>query len=1062
MIRRREPHVPSASPRFAPIAGFLLTLSVLMAAASPVRAQYFGQNKVQYETRNWSVATTEHFQVHFHEGEREAALDVCRMAERAYSRLSEILKHEVEEPIPLILYASHAEFQQTNVSEGLIDEGTGGFTEYYKGRVTLPLTGSYRDLDHVLTHELVHAFQVDILFGGKRGVSNPFQYAPPLWFMEGMAEYLSLLEVDPQTAMWLRDGALEGYLTPLSVLERVGDIRVYRYGQSVLSYLGKTFGDQAIGDVLKKTAATRSLPKAFEETIGLTLEKFSENWIDDVRKTYLPEIRDHEKPSEFAFPLTHAEKELSSFYLGPALSPDGDRMTYFSNPSLYNDLFLASAVNGEVEKRLVKGERKADFESLRFYTSSTDWSPDGTRIVFVALVNGRDAIYVQNVDSGRIERKIRVRLDGVTGPSFSPDGQWIVFSGLKGGRSNLYRVRTDGSDFEALTEGRYLVQEPRFAPDGNRIVFVTDRGPETDFDNLLFSLPRFAIFDLRTREVTLPPGQTGRNVSAQFFPDGRHLLFASDRSGIPNLFIRDLETNEDRRVTDVLSGVMGLIPNGSAVSLSRNGKRAVFSAYRAGTWNLFALKDPLSLWDKSEPWVEPSAEVAPAIEGGASPRDSDASAADSTAIVLAIPPSRTGDSGRVTAPPPADTDSPSEARLDSLWSSVEDLSVVAGEPRVDAAADSTEPEPIRAAEIFAEKRALPDDSTIEVDRYRPRFSADYVAANGFFQSSVGLAAQSVLRFSDLLGDQVILVGVDVYGSLKDSNLLFEYVNLKRRTTWGLSVFQFNNDYFIFSTDTEDEFVSRTNRGLNLTLQRPWNRFRRLEWSMEALAVTEETLRERVAGSGYYYPSGDETTYFYVLPGVAVVHDNTLYGITGPISGGRSRLSAEMAAGDLSFRTYVGDLRRYYNIRHSYAVALRGVGALSEGHDPQFFRVGGPYTLRGYEFGEFRGSRLLLANAEFRFPLIDELRLGWPLPLALAGVRGALFFDAGTALEPGDSFQPFASHRGLFKTEDLKASYGVSASLNLGFTVLKWDLAWRTNLARTASKPRGFLSFGLEY
>ena len=1099
---------------FRPCPRKLFLLLCLLLLPVLAQAQYFGQNKVQYKHREWSVAHTEHFLVHFHEGEREAALDVCRMAERAYDRLSTILRHEVASPIPIILYASQAEFQQTNVTDGLIGEGTGGFTEFQKGRVTLPLTGSYRDLDHVLTHELVHAFQVDILFGGKKSMGSPFQSAPPLWFMEGMAEYLSLVEVDPLTAMWLRDGALEGYLTPLPILSLVGDIRVYRYGQSVMAYMGRTFGDQALGDVLKKVAHTRNISRAFEETLGITLEKFSENWVDDVRREYLPTIRDHVQPEEFAYRLTHADRDLASVNLGPALSSEGDRMVYFSNPSMYNDIYLASAVDGRIEKRLVKGERKADFESLRFYTSSLDWAPDGESICFVSLYGGRDAIYVQRVRDGKIVKRIRPPTDGVLNPSFSPDGQWIAFAGLEGGRSQLFRVHPDGSGLERLTQGRFLVSSPRYSPDGKTIVFVSDRGTGLDFDNLIFGLPQFCFLDVATREITVPPGQDGRCVDPHYFPDGKHLLFVSDRTGIANLWIRDLETNEDRRVSDVLTGVSGIIPTGTSVSLSRNGRRMVFSAFSAGTWDLFAVKDPLLLWETGRPWSELKDELAAEAIGAAKALRASSSArplateflrrlaaehapGDSTpeSEVVAEVLAPSDSSTRVADPPASAADVPladlareprggargdsllprppegEAARFDSLWSTVQSLDRV-GRDSIgtslrsradgDSALASGEPDPLFAARVFGEKRALPKDEEIDVQPYRPRFSADYISANGFFASNLGLAAQSVLRFSDLLGDRVILVGADVYGSLKDSNLLFEYLNLKHRTSWGVSAFQFRNDSYIFTTDTEDEFLSRIYRGLNFTVQRPWSRFSRFEASIEAQSVTEDRLRERVDGTGYYYPVGDTGTYYYAEPGLALVHDNTLYGITGPISGGRQRASVDVGIGDLYFRTYVADFRRYFNVRHRYALAYRIVGARSDGRDPQQFQLGGPYTLRGYDFGEFQGSNLVLQNLEFRFPLIEQLQLGWPLPLSLAGVRGALFFDTGAAWDEDEAFQPFAAHSGLFKTNDLFASYGLSASMNLGFTVLKWDLSWRTDLARTFGKARGFLSFGLDY
>jgi hypothetical protein len=129
------------------------------------------------------------------------------MSERWYERYARIFQHEFKERKPLILYADHADFEQTNVLEQQIDEATGGVTESLKNRVILPLTDTYQETDHVLGHELVHAFQYDI--AGSRGAQGGGAMARlPLWLVEGMAEYLSLGRESPLTAMWLRDAVL--------------------------------------------------------------------------------------------------------------------------------------------------------------------------------------------------------------------------------------------------------------------------------------------------------------------------------------------------------------------------------------------------------------------------------------------------------------------------------------------------------------------------------------------------------------------------------------------------------------------------------------------------------------------------------------------------------------------------------------------------------------------------------------------------------------------------------------------------------------------------------------
>jgi len=155
-------------------------------------AQYFGRNKVMYAKFDFKIIQTQHFDVHYYDREEEASLDVARMAERSYAKLARMLSHEFTERKPIVLYASHSEFQQTNLSGGDVDEGTGGFTDYLMHRNVMPLTGAYEDIEHVLTHEMVHQFQFDIWSRGRgpAGVQGIAQVNAPLWWGEGMAEYL--------------------------------------------------------------------------------------------------------------------------------------------------------------------------------------------------------------------------------------------------------------------------------------------------------------------------------------------------------------------------------------------------------------------------------------------------------------------------------------------------------------------------------------------------------------------------------------------------------------------------------------------------------------------------------------------------------------------------------------------------------------------------------------------------------------------------------------------------------------------------------------------------------
>jgi outer membrane protein assembly factor BamA len=189
----------------------------------------------------------------------------------------------------------------------------------------------------------------------------------------------------------------------------------------------------------------------------------------------------------------------------------------------------------------------------------------------------------------------------------------------------------------------------------------------------------------------------------------------------------------------------------------------------------------------------------------------------------------------------------------------------------------------------------------------------------------------------------------------------------------------------------------------------------------------------------------------VSPGLAYVIDTALFGATGPILGKRMRFSVEAGIGEVNYQTVEADIRRYWNIARRYTFATRGYVGLSFGEAPQTFYMGGAQTLRGHDYGSLVGSRAALASAEFRFPFLEYMALGWPLPLQLYNVRGALFVDAasawdGSLLRTSRAFGERLTNRGP------QVSYGVGSRVNLGNFVLKFDWAWMydPDVRRTAS------------
>lgn len=442
-----------------------------------------------------------------------------------------------------------------------------------------------------------------------------------------------------------------------------------------------------------------------------------------------------------------------------------------------------------------------------------------------------------------------------------------------------------------------------------------------------------------------------------------------------------------------------------------------------------------------------------AADGGESPPALPAGSvaqADTTAALLAAPP------GAVAW---ADSLGSLPLELGQPRGVAADSAAAAGSASLRAPQETEQ----RLTDVFAHHAELPDTTAFKIDRYRVSFSADYAAANGAFASNVGVAAQTYIQFSDVLGNHNLIVGADVYGTLSDSQLLLEYANLANRINYSAAVYQYRDDFFLSTAKADDEFHSQIYRGGDIAFSRPFSRFRRIDFTLEGLQVSETVYRQAYYGpQDYVYRQAEQSNLYFARPGAALVSDNTVYGITGPISGGRSYLGFDLAMGDLQNTRWILDRRTYWNVRQRYAFAMRLVGATSNGRDSYIFRIGGPFTIRGYEYGELSGRNVALMNLEFRFPMIEALQLGWPLPLGMRGIRGALFFDAASAWRDTDRFQAFRHADGGFRLQDIRASYGLNASWNVGFAILRWDLAWPTDLYHNLGKPRGVFTLGSSF
>src|SRR3989454_1767945 len=199
----------------------VLTCVISLAIACPTflsaKSGYFGQNKIQYRRFDWRVLRGEHVDLYYYPEEEELGRVALAYAEESYDTLERRCNHAVTRRIPLIVYASHNDFEQTNILPFLPPEGLLGVTEVLLRRVALPFRGSYAEFRHTIRHELVHVFQLSLASQTFGRYPRFRQAGMPLWWTEGLAEFFSAGGVR-RDGIVLRGQAIAGRLPPMPVL----------------------------------------------------------------------------------------------------------------------------------------------------------------------------------------------------------------------------------------------------------------------------------------------------------------------------------------------------------------------------------------------------------------------------------------------------------------------------------------------------------------------------------------------------------------------------------------------------------------------------------------------------------------------------------------------------------------------------------------------------------------------------------------------------------------------------------------------------------------------------
>lgn len=1012
--------------------------------------EQFGKNKVQYKHFKWSYIQSSHFDIYFYEGGEYIAQFTASAAESAYLKIKESFKYSINHRIPIMVYNSHNDFQQTNVISEYMEEGVGGVTELFKNRVVVPFEGNYKQFRHVIHHELVHAVINEMFYGGsiQNLINSGSKLQLPGWFNEGLAEF-EALRWDANSDMFMRDATINTYIPPIDYL---GGYFAYRGGQSVWHYITQKYGDQKISEILHRIKGLGGVDQGFKSTLGLSIKELDERWQKEQKIYYWPDIAKREEPKDFATQLTKHTK-LGNFYnTSPSISPQGNKIAFISDMEGYLDVYLMDLLTEKI-KKIVDAQRTSNFEELHLLTPGICWSPDGKKIAFSVKSGSRDAIFIVDIESEK-QDKLDFKLDAIFSVDWSRDGKFLTFIGNNSKQSDVYKYNLETKELENITNDVFTDSDPVWSLNGEKIYFVSDRKNnltkdlypkkmwEYDYSNLdIYSI------DVKTKEISrLINFIESDETSPQISSDGKSLFFISDKNGINNIYKFDLEKNISEPITNSLTGIYQL-------SISSDGEKMTFSSLHEAGFDIFLLKNPL-LKNIEKKELELTEYLVRHLEELKTLNDTTKNIATSKQEKNKSP---LGEDFVLDLEPYTIKDD--TLQISSLLPKTSQTKITDISNNVD------------------------EFGNFIANEYKVSFSPDIIYGNAAFNTFYGAQGTTVMAFSDLLGDHQIYFLTSMLLDLKNSDYTLAYFYLPELIDYGVQAFHTARFLYLYDAYGYQTLYRFRSFGITGSASLPFDKFNRLDFG----GTWMNLIRENQS-----YVDDLDQVRSTIIPSISFVHDNVLWGYTSPNNGTRWNFtisgSPKTSKNSLQFTTFSGDVRKYWRIFNDNSFVVRGSGGISLGQNAQHYFIGGTdgwinrefenggipienvedyaflspaMPLRGWNFNTLNGTKFALMNLEYRFPLIRLLVTGG-IPMAFQNITGVAFVDMGSAWTDEKNFKGFVLDENLLRVrKDFLGSVGTGVRLFLFGMPLKIDVAW-SYLGEDFSTPRYLFSLGGDF
>ena len=571
----------------------------------------FAQFNDYFPDYEWLTLKGEHVVVHYHPEAERTARVVAKIGDEVWDPITSLYEYEPE--------TVHYVIKD-------IDDYSNGATYFFDNKIEIwasaldfDLRGTHNWLRNVISHEFTHMVQIqagikfgrtipafylqflnyedkrrpDILYGFPNFIAS-YPVAGiniPAWLAEGTAQYMrpefNYDFWDSHRDMVLRSYALDNNMltwNQMGVFNKtsLGNESVYNSGFALTSYIAQKYGEDKLRKISQKLGELTvfTADKAFEEVLGKDGETVYDEWSSLLKEDY--NKRSASIKENLVTGKILREEGFGNFY--PTYSSDGNNIVYASNKNEdyfgLSNLYIYN-INTKEEESVVSAIR-----------STASFIEGTNKIVYAKLTQDNDnSINIHDLylydfvtdEETRITYSLRANH-----PSASYDGKKVAFVFQKDGTQNLGIVDIDGKNFKQLTlyASGEQVYNPKFSKDNKSVIFDFSYEHGRDIAKVNIDGSGF--------EYLIKTDNDERNA---VYVDDNTIVYSSDETGIFNIYKKNLESGERKRLTNVTGGAF-------YPTINKDGN-IIYSGYTSSGYKIFTLsKDDQVKVDESKKYVK--------------------------------------------------------------------------------------------------------------------------------------------------------------------------------------------------------------------------------------------------------------------------------------------------------------------------------------------------------------------------------------------------------------------------------------------------------------------------